>query len=410
VRILHITPDYDPTTGGAELFVKEVSERLVSRGHDVTVLTMDSRIARLRDGNLPASEQTLNGVHIRRLRRAYQMHQRLLSIPGVYRALKMLFGESRATMLAITPCSLHAFLLTLRVGADVVSVFNWYHGSLAYQTGVARGLGRFSFVAVPFCHTERPWAHSSWMRETLTRCDAVATMTEHERGFVQERSAACARVVGAGIDPFPFRTADGRLVRTSLKLGDAPVVGYLGRMSPTKGVITLIDAMKVVWRDRPDARLLLAGAGLPPSPSTDPEVHAAIQNLTEAERSRLVTVSPVPERDKASIFDALDVFVMLSIAESFGISYLEAWMCRKPVIGARIPSTECVIDDGVDGVLVDAGDTPALARAITALLNDPARRSRLGDAGHEKTIERFTWDKVVDRLDRTYAEARAARA
>lgn len=408
MRILHITPDYYPTSGGAELFVKEVSERLVSRGHEVTVLAMNSRNTRLRNGDLPASTEVLNGVKITRLNRTYRLHRRLFGIRGVHRVLRVMLGSTRSEMLGVAPCSLRAFLLTLTSGADVVSVFNLYHGSLAYQTGVARGIRRFSFIAVPFFHTERPWAHSPWVHETLDWCDAVATMTEFERGFVQERSKAHTAVVGAGIEPSSFRAPNGQSIRGRLDLGEAPVIGYLGRMTATKGVVTLLEAMKIVWTQRPDARLLLAGSDLPPSPHGDPEVHATIDGLTAAERERLVIVNPLPERDKISIFDALDLFVMPSVAESFGISYLEAWMCRKPVIGARIPSTACVINDGVDGALVDPGDAPALARTITALLNDPERCARLGNAGYAKTLAEFTWDKVVERLDRTYAGALVA--
>jgi glycosyltransferase involved in cell wall biosynthesis len=177
-------------------------------------------------------------------------------------------------------------------------------------------------------------------------------------------------------------------------------------VTPTKGIATLIAAMKIVWARDPGVRLLIAGAGSASSSETD-SVPAMLEALSRDERRRVVSVGRFDEKEKASIFDAIDVFAMPSVAESFGIAYLEAWMCRKPVIGARIPSTTCVIDEGVDGMLVQPGDSDALARSILALLSNRALRERMGDAGHAKTVERFTWRQIADRLEHIYEQASA---
>ena len=95
------------------------------------------------------------------------------------------------------------------------------------------------------------------------------------------------------------------------------------------------------------------------------------------------------------------------MAESFGIAYLEAWACQKPVIGSRIGSTECVIEDGVDGALVTPEDPHDLARSIVRLLSDRDTRERMGRAGHAKTVARFTWDKVADKVEQIYQSAHA---
>ena len=131
--------------------------------------------------------------------------------------------------------------------------------------------------------------------------------------------------------------------------------------------------------------------------------------LSEVERSRVICLSRFDEGDKVSIYRALDVLAMPSVAESFGIAYLEAWMCEKPVIGARIESTACVIDDGIDGFLVPPENPALLADAILKLLNDSALRERMGRAGRAKTLSRFTWEAATDRIERIYAAAHAKR-
>jgi glycosyltransferase involved in cell wall biosynthesis len=110
------------------------------------------------------------------------------------------------------------------------------------------------------------------------------------------------------------------------------------------------------------------------------------------------------ESDKASIFDSFDILAMPSVAESFGITYLEAWMCGKPVFGGRIDSTRCVIDEGRDGLLADPHDPADIAAAIVKLLGDPEARARMGQAGYEKATSLYTWEKVTDRVEGVYRE------
>jgi glycosyltransferase involved in cell wall biosynthesis len=116
----------------------------------------------------------------------------------------------------------------------------------------------------------------------------------------------------------------------------------------------------------------------------------------------VIHIDGFDDKEKSSIFDAMDIFAMPSTAESFGIAYLEAWMCRKPVVASRIGSTRCVVDDGVDGVLVDPNDSGDIAAAILQLLTDPQLARRMGRAGYEKTQAKFSWDTVTDQVERTY--------
>lgn len=405
MRIVHITPDYAPARGGAELYVKEISERLAARGHEVMVLAMNSRALKGEGGRRLRSSEQINGVRVIRLHNTYRLHRRLLSIRGAHRALSLTFGHDRAQMLSIAPCSPRAFLATLRAQSDVVAVINFYHETLAYQTAIVRAMRDFAFVGIPLFHIERPWAASPLFGAILSRCDAVVAMTNHEKRFVEQRSRRCdVHVVGAGVDPASFSRADGRRIRERHGIGDAPVVGYVGRISASKGVVTLIEAMKIVWRQNPDVRLLLAGSGLPSSGRGEDAVRRAFETLPDAEKLRVVALESFEDEEKASIFDAIDVFAMASVAESFGIAYLEAWMCGKAVIGSRGGSTEYVVDDGIDGLLVSPGEPSSLADAILTLLADPQRRARMGQAGRAKTLASFTWDRIADRVEAAYRQ------
>jgi glycosyltransferase involved in cell wall biosynthesis len=414
VKILHVTPHYHPALGGAETHMKEISERLARRGHDVTVLAMNSWGAPdgLTHRTLKGSE-AINQVMVHRFLPGAGL-QRLfngfLGMRGAHRLLGLAMGIDTIQMLAAGPYSLRPVIDSLRLDPDVVAVSNWYCGTLIYQMMQARRFRGFALVGIPLFHTEGVWSQSSLYTEMLNRCDAVVALTGHEKQFIAQRSRQDAHVVGVGVNPSVFAHAAGAPIRKRHDVGDAPLVGYVGRMTASKGVATLIAAMKRVWQTAPAVRLLLAGPGMPTGSRPGNEISAALAALSPADRSRIIMIDRFEEDDKASIFDALDLFVMPSVAESFGIAYLEAWMCGKAVIGSRIGATQCVIEDGVDGVLVTPGNADDLASSILRLLSDPAGRARMGRMGHAKTMAHFTWDRIADRIEHIYTDAHRKRS
>jgi glycosyltransferase involved in cell wall biosynthesis len=399
--------------GGAENYTKEISEGLTRRGHDVTVLAMHSSRESDYSGGDLLEVEVINGVKVNRFRPAGSLQglaARLVGVAGVNRLFGLAVSRDAAEMFAASSYGVRPFFFSLRSNPDVVTVINWYDAWLACQASVACRVRDCAFVGIPLFHTETEWSRSERNAEILARCDAVVAMTEHEKEFIQERSRrdnAC--VVGVGVNRSVFAHADGGRVRVRYGIGDAPVVGYIGRMVPYKGVATVIEAMRTVWRADPRVRLLLAGSHPRARPDVKDEIGEALARLSDVERSRIVSVGGFEESEKGSLFDALDVFAMPSRAESFGISYLEAWLCKKAVIGARAASTECVIEEGVDGLLVAPRDPEDLATAILRLLSDRATRERMGTAGYAKTVARFAWDAITDKVESVYQEARATR-
>jgi glycosyltransferase involved in cell wall biosynthesis len=412
MRILHLTPLYWPSLGGGEVHVKEVSEGLAARGHQVTILTTNIRtswdIGEGIHGGLPAVE-VLNGVRIVRFRpdgallgRGFRRWERLR---GATRAARRIFGADGFELLRQNPATLQLIPYLAFARSDIVTSAIWLY-PVGYHAYLARRLRRFRLVGMPLFHTAQPWAGRPVYRRMLASCDAVVTNTGHEAAFVRSRADVRVEVGGVGVHPVAFARRDGQVIRTRYGIGDAPVIGFVGRQAPEKGLLQVIRAMPTVWASHPQARLIIAG---PRSPREN-AVDAALAALSVVERHRVVRIDDFADADKASLYDAFDVFALPSVEESFGITYLEAWMCGKPVIGARIDAVTDVIDDGVDGLLVDPIDAQSLARAILELLADPAKRRRMGQRGETKTRARYTWDQVTDRFERLYVELLADHA
>ena len=401
MKILHICAAYPPAQGGAETYSARISQGLAARGHEVTVLTTDLSGPNFQpSASLPA-EEIIDGVRVRRLPSDGGAAGSLLrfwqELPGGYRSLVKVFGQDGVEVISHQPHLPGLILRILGAEADVVSVINWYW-PLAYYAYLARQMKKFTLVGIPLLHLEEPWCSTSLFKRMLASCDAVIANTSYEADYVRQLGAVRAESIGVGIEPSEFLRRNGYDPRALYQLGGLPVVGYVGRLQLNKGVATLIRAMRLVWTSRPDVRLVLAG----PRITLDREIRALMEGLSNAERERIVCIYDFPESHKRAIFDALDVFAMPSTAESFGIAYLEAWMCGKPVIGARTNQIKCVIDDGVDGLLVKLGDPGETANALLELLADPKKRDEMGQHGRQKTESHFTWDKVTTKVERLY--------
>ena len=100
-----------------------------------------------------------------------------------------------------------------------------------------------------------------------------------------------------------------------------------------------------------------------------------------------------------------DVLVFPSSQESFGIVFVEAWACRKPVIGLRSGAIPSIVTDGLDGLLATPGNVAELANAIGELLANPVRRAEMGQAGYDKMCRRYTWDIVAGKFRDVYLKA-----
>ncbi len=404
MKIVHVSPMYAPALGGAEHHLKAISERLVSRGHDVTVLTADVSFHEDlwpgRSGQLPRRE-ILNGVKVVRFSPSGGLVNSGLDLwkrlRGGYRSLRLVFGEDGMEFLTRKPFLSPLIPYLLRSRADIVTSANWYWPP-AYHVYLVRKLKRFTLVGIPLFHTAEFWCGNSVYGRMLAVCDAVVVNTSHEGEFVRERSKARVEVAGVGIEPESFKDRDGAGIRRRYLLGDSPVVGFVGRQAANKGATRLIEAMEFVWQWNNKVKLVLAG----PSAHRSGDVDRVIANLSEANRAKIINIGEFADSEKPSIFEAFDIFALPSTSESFGIAYLEAWLCNKPVVGANIGPTRCVIDDGVDGLLANPNEAGEIARAIIALLSDPCRRQTMGRNGCAKTMSRYTWDKVTDKVEQLY--------
>ena len=350
--------------GGSEAQARALAQALRDRGHDVRVVGM--RPAWSRPGIPTGPRGDLNA-----------------RIDGVdYRFLATPF----AAVDGVLPTSLIGWRRLARelAGAEIVhSIAREWTGPLERA---ARSIGA-AFVETPLVHPgQRSAGEGRADVARYRRVDAVLALTEWEAGWYRERGARNVHVTGVGaiVQPVPHVPVDPATIL------------FVGRKERYKGYDALRRAAALVWRERPDTRFHVIGQRrfLGPAPLRDP---------------RWSEPGVVSESAKAEAYGRATIFCMPSEHETFGHTYLEAWYARRPVIAGDIPPLREVVREGIDGL--HARNDPAdIARAILALLRDPEGARRMGEAGHARLLERWTWKAIAERTERAYEDAVARRA
>jgi glycosyltransferase involved in cell wall biosynthesis len=178
-------------------------------------------------------------------------------------------------------------------------------------------------------------------------------------------------------------------------------VCYLGRISWEKGVDVLVQAAALVVAKVPRTRFLVGGSPhTPGDASYGRKIRGLAQDLHVT--GSLDFLGAV--EDTRAFLMRADIVVLPSRRESLGLVLLEAMSLEKPVVAFDIDGPREIITDGKDGLLVKPGDVQALAEAIMSVLGDQALAGRLGKAGRETVISRFSARTFADRISEIYDE------
>jgi phosphatidylinositol alpha-1,6-mannosyltransferase len=172
----------------------------------------------------------------------------------------------------------------------------------------------------------------------------------------------------------------------------------MGRLTARKGQDRTLQAMPEILREFPDAIYLIGGTG-----AYEGELGKLAASLGVEDHVRFL--GNVPQELLPDLYNLADIFVMpnresavQSNVEGFGIVFLEANACGKPVIGGRSGGVPDAVLDGRTGLLVDGDSPEEIAAAATRFLGDPGMCRRLGEAGRDRVRRELTWDISARRI------------
>lgn len=275
-----------------------------------------------------------------------------------------------------------ATLLYTVVAAKIARVPVMIHGEHGYedQHAIGRRLG-----------TKRFLAHQV-TRLTTVSADLERLLIEH-----WNVPPELVTYIPNGIDlaSFPERADSDGLRREFGLTRENRIVMSIGRFVPVKDFPTLIRGFARVHAARPEARLLLVGAGNP----------AELERLAESLGVRGAVLLPGPRRDVPALLSLCDVYVNSSSFEGMSNTILEAMAASRPVVATAVGGNPELIREGETGFLVPVGDDLALAGRIEHLLADDSLRTDMGSAGRRVIARDHPIARTVDAYNNMYLEA-----
>lgn len=194
-----------------------------------------------------------------------------------------------------------------------------------------------------------------------------------------------------------YQTGQRDIVRESMQIpGDDLVIGFVGRITADKGMHELAEAWRLLSAERNDVHLLLVG----PFESEDPLSARDSRLFHSHSRVHLAGM----QEEVAPFFAAMDIFVMPSYREGFGVTNIEAAAMALPVVATSIPGCVDSVQDGVTGTLVSARDSVTLREALQRYCADPALRREHGHNGRQRVIADFRPEDIWQQLQQLYTD------
>lgn len=190
-------------------------------------------------------------------------------------------------------------------------------------------------------------------------------------------------------------STDREHLRESLGLKGRPVIGVVGRLRSEKGHSVLLNAMTDVIEAIPDVMLLIVGNG------PDRELLEKRTELWGIAENVIWMGSKEPS-EVFELYAVMDVVAVPSLFEGFGLAAAEAMAARRPVVASDVDGLREVVEDGVSGCLVPAGDSRAMAEGLMDLLSNASKAQAMGEAGRKRIEQNFSIERFSESILAAY--------
>ena len=362
--ILLVTNDFGPRAGGIETFVIGLLERIPPG--EVVVYTSSQ------DGSATFDQRWLTdyGVEVIRDRSSI-----LLPTPRVIRNLRRLIKAR---------------------GMETI----WFGAAapLAFSARWLRKAGARHIVALTHGHEvwwSRVWPFSVAMNEIARSIDIATHLGEFTRKALEPRFKDSRKLikVAPGIDTEHFKPMDATDLRKLYEIYDRPTIISVGRLVHRKGQDRLVEAMKLIVSEVPEALLVFVGEG-PHRKKLDSlvkehKLHNHVKFIGRIQYSELprhIALGDIFAMPSRSRLLGLEV-------EGLGIVYLEASACGLAVIGGASGGAPDAVRDGETGFVVDGNDVNQIAARAITLLKDKSLRTEMGAKGRQWAIDEWRWQR-----------------
>jgi glycosyltransferase involved in cell wall biosynthesis len=364
MNLLHVRPRLE--TGGASEYLLRLGEGLAEKGHTVFVASGGGEL----------------GDRARRFSRRY-----FDDLPLSVRIARRLEPRHTSNLLR------SAVRLARIIRNEEIDVIHSHHRFAALAGKIASKL-----TGVPLVTTMHEVRRDAGRLTVLGLGDEVVVLSEMMRKYVIDTYGIRpdrVHVIPLGLDVLP-RLSDSRRAVLMNELGivdKGPLIACVARLSKNKGHAYLLEAVPDVARHHPSICLLLVGEG--------EEREALEARVVELGIGKNVLFLG-SRRDVPDIIGLVDLTVLPSLQEGFGVVLIESLAQAKPVVATGVGGIPEIVKDGETGVLVPPRDGEALSRGIRHLLERPDTARRLGAGGHELVRRKYSQSALVGATEELY--------
>ncbi|MDI6701689.1 glycosyltransferase family 4 protein [Methanothermobacter wolfeii] len=378
MKILTVTPYFPPRAGGVEHYSYHISKNLLSRGHDVSVITYGDKYI----------EEDLEGINVLRIRNRVSLSNTPLD-PGLLSSISEILRRENFDLInAHTPVPFYADMAAIASRRMKIPFVLTYHNDVIKDSWPLRTLSSIY--------------NRTLLQLTLRSSDRIITPSPYVYNESEMINEFIERTVWIppGVDTEVYKPGKGDWKSKYGLPENSKIILFVGAMNrghTHKGVDVLLKAFSMIKDE--DTYLVLAGTG-----DMIPDYKRISESLGIINRTLFTGF--IDEETLIDLYRASDMLVLptLNIAEGFGMVLIEANACGKPVIGSRVGGIKYVIKDGETGLLVPPGDPEALADAIRRLIEDPEKAEVMGQNGRKMVEKNYTWERSSRITEKVFQE------
>ena len=387
MQLLYTLTTYPPAIGGAQLHQHLIAQQLKQK-HQIQVIShwnqnrTDWLLGTTINAPKDPLDYTIDDIPIHRIGLNFSDKIQLLPYLPLY------YPVMDFALPAIANC-ISQYLDPYAQQADLIHNVRIGREGLSYASYQIAQKYNIPFVFTPVHHPRWVgWRYRAYLK-LYQLADAVIALTQTEKQILIDLGVKPERITVTGMGPILAETANLKTFQETYKITD-PIILFLAQHYPYKGYQQLLQAAPLVWKKFPEAQFVFVGPTVANSEqyfkNQDPRIHR---------------LGALNLQDKTNALAACTLLCVPSTQESFGGVYTEAWHFAKPVIGCNIPAVSEVIDQGINGYLVNQ-KPESIADAICQILQNSSASQKMGQAGKEKLQKNFTWSIIAKKTESVY--------
>jgi glycosyltransferase involved in cell wall biosynthesis len=352
MKVLIAAPYYYPYTSGMTVYVQRLSEALIKRGHEVTVLTNQHQ------KNLSRKEN-INGVNVLRVPVTFGYKRGSFAPSYLLKFYAQARGHDKINIHTPFFESGLISLISYVLGKRPILT---YHCDLSLKGGLISRLVNASYYL--------SLGLAARASKTIVVNSIDYARASKIKDFIEKTKQVTPPIDTEKI----HRTTVTKSFREKFRLKPSDrVIGFLGRLVWEKGLVFLLQALPEVQKEIPEVKLLIAGEGekIAGGPQ-ESEKNRLLSLAEELKLHNIVFTGHLTDDELLEFYSVCDVFVLPSIdpLESFGMVKIEAALCQVPVIVSDLPGLKEMINAPKSALIVPPSDSGELAKAITRVLKN----------------------------------------